>query len=80
MVGAAGPELKINMANVELNKRDGSGSPLPRYALSIRETAQVMGLSQKSVRRLCDRGILKPCRALRHLRISAEQVRKLIEG
>ena len=51
---------------------------LPRLALSVKETAAVIGVSVPSVRRLIERGLLRPSRALRHLRISAAEVERFL--
>jgi excisionase family DNA binding protein len=53
-------------------------APVARLALSVREAAAALGVSEKSVRRLVDRGLLKPCRALRHLRIPVGQIAQLL--
>lgn len=43
--------------------------PLPRLAYSIAEVALMLGLSQKTIHRFIQRGLLKPLRAARHLRV-----------
>lgn len=48
-----------------------------RLALSISETAQLLSVSETSVRRLILRGVLQPLRILRHIMIPAEQLIKL---
>jgi len=52
---------------------------LPRRAYSIREVAAALGICERSVRRLIARGLLKPCRVLRHLLIPAEQLEELLK-
>jgi excisionase family DNA binding protein len=51
---------------------------LPRLALNVKETAAVLGVSVPSVRRLIERGLLKPNRALRVLRISAAEIERFL--
>jgi excisionase family DNA binding protein len=51
---------------------------LPRLALSIKETAAALGISTISVRRLINRGLLRPNRALRHLRIPAGEIERFL--
>ena len=45
-----------------------------RLAFSVRETALMLGISEKSVRRLIDRGLLRRSRALRHLLIPRSEI------
>lgn len=52
---------------------------LPRRALKINETAAVLGVKTITVRRLIERGLLKPCRALRHPLIPIEQIESLLK-
>ena len=49
-----------------------------RLALSISETADLLGVSDKSVRRLIDRGLIRPSRALRHLRIPRWEIDRFL--
>jgi excisionase family DNA binding protein len=55
-----------------------SGTSVARLAYSIKETAAALGVSPISVRRLIDRGLLRPNRALRHLRISANEIKRFL--
>jgi excisionase family DNA binding protein len=50
------------------------GEGLPRLAFSVRETARMLGVSEKTVRRLVVRGLLHPSRALRHLLIPRSEI------
>jgi excisionase family DNA binding protein len=52
---------------------------LPRLAYSVRETAAMLGVSEKSVRRLVVRGLLRPSRALRHLLIPRSEIERLLK-
>jgi len=49
-------------------------SELPRLAFSVQETAAMLNVSTKSVRRLIDRGLLSASRGLRHLRITRRSI------
>lgn len=50
-----------------------------RICLSVQESAHAMGVSDASVRRLIARGLLKPSRVLRHLRIPVHQLHDLMK-
>jgi excisionase family DNA binding protein len=52
--------------------------PSGRLAYSIRETAQLLGVCDKSVRRLILRGLLRPSRALRHIRIPKDELDRFL--
>ncbi len=54
-------------------------APIARLAYSIKEVAVAFGVSEKSVRRLIDRGKLRPSRALRHLRIPKKEVERFLD-
>jgi excisionase family DNA binding protein len=51
---------------------------VPRLAFSVRETAETLGVSEKTVRRLVARRLLNPSRALRHLLISRKEVERFL--
>jgi len=55
-----------------------SAPPCGRLAYSIQETAQMLGVCDKSVRRLILRGLLRPSRALRHLRIPKDELDRFL--
>ena len=55
-----------------------SGTGVQRLALSVSETAILLGVSEKSVRRLIDRGLIRPSRALRHLRIPRWEIDRFL--
>ena len=50
-----------------------------RLAFSVKETAQMLGVSEKTVRRLIDRGLLHASRALRHLLIPKKEIEKFLD-
>jgi excisionase family DNA binding protein len=61
---------------------DESSSPAAvpvRVAYSVRETAGMLGVCEKTVRRLIDRGLLKPSRALRHHLIPKREIERFLE-
>lgn len=55
-----------------------TSNPLQRELLKIAEVAVMLGISQASVRRLIDRGLLKPNRSLRHLLISRDALQSFV--
>jgi len=50
----------------------------PRLAFSVRETAAMLGVSEKTVRRLIARGLLRPSKALRHLLIPRTEIERFL--
>jgi hypothetical protein len=56
------------------------GPTAPRLSYKIKECADLTGLSEASIRRAIQRGLLTPCRAFRHPLIPAEQLQRLIAG
>ncbi len=53
------------------------GGP-PKLAYRVKETAQILGISEKSVRRLIDRGLLRSSKALRHLLIPRHEIERFL--
>lgn len=53
---------------------------LPRLAYKLKESAQIIGVSEKSIRRAIDRGLLKPSRAFRHVLISATELEAFLKN
>jgi excisionase family DNA binding protein len=51
---------------------------LQRLAFSIAETAEILGISAVSVRRLIGRGLIRANRTLRHLRISQAEIDRFL--
>lgn len=49
-----------------------------RRAFKVSESAEILGISEKSVRRLIDRGVLRPCRELRHVLIPAAEIDRFL--
>ena len=69
----------------ELNKpqsvkvADDRISDSMRMAFSIQETAQLLGISDKTVRRLLDRKLLRASRAIRHLLIPKKEIERFLQ-
>jgi excisionase family DNA binding protein len=59
--------------------RDTASGPRLRLAFSVKEAAQILGVSEKSVRRLVDRRLLRPSRALRHLLIPRKEIERFLD-
>jgi excisionase family DNA binding protein len=51
---------------------------LAKLAYSVKETAQLLGVSNKSVYRLIQRGLLKSSLALRHKRIPRTEIERFL--
>ena len=49
-----------------------------RLAYSLKETAAMLGICEKSVRRLIYRGLIRPCRALRHILIPRTEIERFL--
>ena len=49
-----------------------------KLAYKLAETAEALGVPQITVRRLVDRGELKPCRSLRHLLFSRQEISRFL--
>lgn len=50
-----------------------------RMAFSIQETAQILGVSDKTVRRLIDRKLLRASRAIRHFLIPKKKIERFLQ-
>jgi len=72
-------EIKLKPSE-DVEKRLKGTSGLPRLAFSIHETAFMLGVCDKSVRRLIDRGMLKANKSLRHIRISKKEIERFLNG
>ena len=51
---------------------------LPKLLFTIRETAYILGVSEKSVRRFLERGLLKASHALRIKLITRESIEDFV--
>ena len=59
---------------MDTTRQPPADGTLRRLAYSVQETARLLGVCDRSIRRLILRGLLRPSRALRHNRISTEEV------
>jgi len=50
-----------------------------RLAFSVKETAGLLGVSEKTIRRLIARGLIRPSRALRHLLIPRSEIERFLK-
>ena len=50
-----------------------------RLAFSVKETAKILGLSEKTIRRLIARRLLRASRALRHLLIPRKEIERFLD-
>ena len=55
-----------------------STESLPRLMYSMQETAVMLGVAYITVHRLVQRGLLKRCNSLRHVRIPAKEIERFI--
>jgi len=49
-----------------------------RLAYSVKEAAHMLGVCDKSVRRLILRGLIRPSRALRHILIPKDELERFL--
>ena len=56
-----------------------SGISTNRLAFSVKETADILGLSEKTIRRLVARRLLRSSRALRHLLIPKKEIERFLD-
>ncbi len=68
--GAGGSSISLAEAHLP---------PSPaRMAFSLKETAGLLGVSEKTVRRLVARRLIRPSRALRHLLIAKREIERFL--
>lgn len=68
---------EIATARADLLRRAGHAEPTVsnnKRLCSLKETAVELNLSEATVRRLIDRGLLRSSKATRHIRIPREQI------
>ncbi len=69
------------MEDILLNqKTDNASQALPRLAYTMRETADILGVSYITVHRLLKRGLLKSSSALRHKLIPGSEIARFLES
>jgi len=54
--------------------------PILRGGFQLKEAADYLGVSTITVRRLVQRGLLKPNRKIRHLIFSVKELNRFLEG
>jgi excisionase family DNA binding protein len=57
---------------------DNASQSLPRLAYTMKETAEILGVSYITVHRLLKRGLLKSCSALRHKLIPMSEIQRFL--
>ena len=62
------------MELITINPKEKSQFELPKLFFTIKETAYMLSVSEKSVRRFLDRGLLKCSKALRTKLITRESI------
>ena len=60
-------------------KSESAVSPLPRLAYTLRETAEILGISYISVYRLCAQNKLKSSNALRHKLVPRTEIESFLK-
>jgi DNA-directed RNA polymerase specialized sigma24 family protein len=60
------------------NSAHEPGLTAQRLAYSLKETAAMLGICEKSVRRLILRGLIRPSRALRHILIPRQEIERFL--
>lgn len=55
-------------------------SSMPRRAYKIHEVAEILGIKPITVRRLIDRGLIRPCRALRHVLVDSDEINRFLKN
>lgn len=68
----------ISKTHLAQEARGNSGN-LPRLAFSISETAEMLGVSERTIHRLIQRGKLKANKAIRHVKISKREIDRFLE-
>jgi excisionase family DNA binding protein len=76
LLGSSAP-MSILESNAHITKGDlNSGSV--RLAFSVKEAAALLGVSEKTLRRLIKRKLLRASNALRHLLISRRELERFL--
>jgi excisionase family DNA binding protein len=65
--------------NAPLGENKSDGPALPKLAYSMREAAQVLGVSYQTVYRLLKRGLIKSSSALRHKLIPVSELERFLK-
>ena len=70
-MGIYGPRMSTT-------SKSSSAPGLAPRAVKINEAASLLSVTPITIRRLIERGFLKPCRVLRHPLIPIEQIEELL--
>lgn len=68
-----------NQMSTTTKNEHGEQTDLSRRAFKIRETSEMLGVSELTVRRLIKRGELKAIRKLRHVLIPLSEVDRFLD-
>jgi excisionase family DNA binding protein len=71
------------VATADAGQNCVSTSSLPptlRGGFQLKQAAEYLGLSKITVRRLVERGLLKPNRSVRHLLFPVKELNRFLEG
>jgi excisionase family DNA binding protein len=71
--------MALNMKAPNSDKKEQTAQ-LSRLAYSMRETADILGVSYITVHRLIKRGKLRSCSALRHKLIPATEIERFLKS
>jgi len=72
-------EKETTISHVLVSEQCSEGQiKLPKLSATLRETAAITGLSERTIRRLVARGLLKPSRATRKLIIPIVQIEQFL--
>jgi excisionase family DNA binding protein len=69
----------VKITTIPVEQGPGTDPLHGRLALSVRETAEALGLCEKTVRRLIHRRLLRASTALRHLLIPRSEIIRFLE-
>lgn len=75
-------QSELTIFQIEMQKALGQSNipPKPRRFYTIKEAATELNVSKVTVRRLIDRGLLRPNRTIRHIRIAREQIDEFVRN
>jgi excisionase family DNA binding protein len=68
----------MSAKKTEQDKTSGTPTPLPRAAYSMKESAEILGVSYITIVRLVKRGLLRSSSALRNKLIPATEISRFL--
>lgn len=77
--GETAAECQRLSEQTALASNSTSATPTLRLAFSVKEAAEILGVSEKTIRRLINRRLLRASRALRHLLIPRKEIERFLE-